>query len=88
MRMRSFLNRMRNAITLLFPQHLLFMVHKSSLGLGFVSLSIKLAFVNLKKALIYLFISSGLLFGHTSVSRMVVFKSYRSFFKSSHSNNK
>ena len=47
--MSSFLNIMRNAITKQFSQHLIFMVYKSSLGLGFVGLSIKLAFVNLKK---------------------------------------
>jgi len=49
MRMSSFLNIMRNAVTELFRQHLVFMVYKSSLGLAFVSLSIKRAFVNLKK---------------------------------------
>jgi len=41
---------MHNAITPLFLQHLVFIVYKSSLGLGFVSLSIKIAFVNLKKS--------------------------------------
>ena len=86
--MSSFLNIIPNAITPLFRQHLVFMVYKSSLGLGFVSLSIKIAFVNLKKALKYFFISSGSLVGHTSVFRMVVIKSFRYFFKNSHSNNK
>ena len=88
MRMSSFLNVMRNAITQLFRQHLVFTVYKCSLDLGFVSLSIKIAFINLKKDLKCLFISSGLLVGHTSVFRMVVIKSFCSFFKSSQSNNK
>ena len=79
---------MLNASIPLFHQHLAFIVYESPLVLGFVSLSNKIAFVNLKKALKCFFISSGLLVGHTSVFRMVVVKSFRSFFKSSHSNSK
>ena len=76
------------ASILLFHQHLVFIVNESPLGLGFVSLSIKIAFVNFKKALKCFFICSGLLVGHMSVFRMVVVKSFRSFCKSSHSNSK
>ena len=79
--MISFGSIMLNASIPLFHQHLVFLVYESPLGLGFVSLSIKIAFVNLKKALKCFFISSGLLVGHTSVFRMVVVKSFRSFRK-------
>ena len=72
MSMSRFVCVMINASTPLFHQHFVFMVYESLLGLWFVSLSIKIAFVNLKKALKYLFISSGLLVAHTSVFRMIV----------------
>ena len=49
MRMISFVSLMRNASIPLFHQLLLFIVYESPLGLGFVSLSIKIAFVNLKR---------------------------------------
>jgi hypothetical protein len=87
MRMISFVTIMLNASIPLFHQHLVFIVYESPLGLGFVSLSIKIAFVNLKKALKCFLISSGLLVGHTSVFRTIVVKSFPSFRKSSHSNN-
>jgi len=86
--MISFVSIMLNASIPLFHQHLVFIVYESPIGLGFVSLSIKMAFVNLKKALKCFFISSGLLVGHMSVFRMVFVKSFRSFLKSSHSNSK
>jgi len=41
-----------NASIPLFHQHLLFIVYKSPLGLGFVSFSIKIEFVNLKKVFV------------------------------------
>jgi hypothetical protein len=88
MRIISFVSIMLNVSTPLFHQHLVFIVYESPLGLGFVSLSIKIAFANLKKALKCFFISSGLLVGHTSVFKMVVVKSFRSLLKSSHSNSK
>jgi hypothetical protein len=49
--MISFVSIMLNASIPMFHQHLVFIVYESPLGLGFVSLSIKIAFVNLKKAL-------------------------------------
>jgi len=79
---------MLNASIPLFQQHLVPIVYEYPLGLGFVSLSIKIAFVNLEKALKCFFISSGLLAVHTSVFRMVVVKSFRSFLKIPHSNSK
>jgi hypothetical protein len=79
---------MFNASIPLFHQHLVFIVYEFPLGLGFVSLSIKIAFTNLKGALKCFLISLGLLVGHTSVFRMIVVKSFRSFRKSFHSNNK
>jgi len=86
--MISSVSIMLNASIPLFHQHLVFIVYESLLGLKFVSLSTKIEFVNLKKALYCFFISSVLLIGHTSVFRMVVVKSFRSFFKSSHCNSK
>jgi len=83
--MISFVRIMLNASIPLFHQHLVFIVYESPLGLVFVSLSIKIAFVNLKKASKCFFISSGLLIGHTSLFRIVVVKSFCSFLKSSHS---
>ena len=54
----------------------------------FVSLSNEISFVNLKKALKCFLISSDLLIGHTFVFNTFVVKTFRSFLKSSHSNNK
>jgi hypothetical protein len=50
-----------NASFPLFHQQLVFIVYESPLGLEFVSLSIKIAIVNLKKTLKCFLISSGLL---------------------------
>ena len=49
--MISSVSIMLNASIPLFHQHLVFIVYESPLGLGLISLSIKIAFVNLKKAL-------------------------------------
>ena len=49
--MISSVSTMLNASIPHFHQHFVFTVHESPLGLGFVSLSTKIAFVNLKKAL-------------------------------------
>ena len=49
--MISFVSIMLNAVIPLLHQHLVFIVYESPLGLGFVSLPIKIAFVNLKKSL-------------------------------------
>jgi len=51
MRLSSLVCIMLNASTPLFHQHLVFMVYESPLVLWFVTLSTKVAFVNLKKLL-------------------------------------
>ena len=51
MHMISSVSIMLNASIPLFHQHLVFTVYESLLGLGLVTMSIKIAFVNLKKAL-------------------------------------